>query len=47
MMIAHLTFVTDHLFLTKMPSINESQYIDDVHANRIDHDERLWENTVT
>ena len=34
-------------FSTKMPSINESHYVDDVHANRIDHDEGLWENNVT
>ena len=34
-------------FSTKMSSINDSHYVDDVHANRNDHDERLWENIVT
>ena len=40
--IAQLTFVKHHLFSTKMPSINDSDYVDDVHANRNDHDEGLW-----
>ena len=33
-------------FSTKMPSINDSDYVDDVHANHIDHDEGLRENNV-
>ena len=31
-------------FSTRMPTINESHYVDDVHINWNDHDERLWEN---
>ena len=34
-------------FSIRMPSINESHYIDDVHANHNDHDEGIWENIVT
>ena len=34
-------------FSTRIPSIIESHYVDDVHANRNDHDEGLWENIVT
>jgi len=34
-------------FSTAMPNINDSHYVDDVHANRNDHDEGLWENIAT
>ena len=34
-------------FSTKMPSINDSHYVDDMRSNRNDHDEGLWENNVT
>ena len=34
-------------FSTAMPNMNDSHYVDDVHANRNDHDEGLWENIVT
>ena len=33
-------------FSTKMPSINDSHYVDDMRSNRNDHDEGLWENNV-
>jgi len=32
-------------FSPKIPSINAKKEEDDVHANRNDHDEGLWENT--
>ena len=34
-------------FSIAMPNMNDSHYVDDVHANRNDHDEGLWENIVT
>jgi len=34
-------------FLTRMPNINESHYVDDVHVNCNDHDEGQWENIDT
>ena len=34
-------------FSQRMPSMNEDHDVDDVHANRIDHDEGLWENIPT
>ena len=34
-------------FSTQMPSVNAENEEDDVYANRIDHDEGLWENTST
>jgi len=34
-------------FSTRMPSINESPDVDDVHTACNDHDEGLWENIVT
>ena len=33
-------------FSIRMPSINESHNVDDVHANRNEHDEGLWENIL-
>lgn len=47
MMVQRLTFVRHHLFLTRMPNINESHYVDDVHVNCNDHDEGQWENIDT
>ncbi|XP_003554943.1 uncharacterized protein [Glycine max] len=34
-------------FCTEMPSVNAENEEDDVFANRIDHDEGLWENIAT
>ena len=34
-------------FAQQMPSINAENDDDDVYANRIDHDEGLWENMET
>ena len=34
-------------FSTEMPPVNDENEEDDVYANRIDHDEGLWENTST
>ena len=34
-------------FSNRMPSINEAQDFDDVHANLNNHDEVLWENILT
>ena len=34
-------------FSIKMPFIIEENKVDDVHANRNDHDEGLWENIPT
>ena len=34
-------------FTTKIPSTIEENEVDDVHANRNDHDEGLWENIPT
>ena len=34
-------------FSPQMPSINVENEEDDVYANRIDHDEGLWENMAT
>ena len=34
-------------FSQRMPSMNEDDGVDDVHANRINHDEGLWENIPT
>jgi len=34
-------------FSTHMPSIIEEHEVDDVHTNRNDHDEGLWENIPT
>ena len=34
-------------FAQQMPSINAENDDDDVYANRIDHDEGLWENMAT
>ena len=35
------------VFSTEMPSINAENEEDDVYANRIDHDEGLWEDIAT
>ena len=42
MMIQPLIFVRRLIF-----TMNEAHDIDDVHANRIDHDEGLWESIPT
>jgi len=34
-------------FSKQMPSMNEADEVDDGHANRVDHDEGLWENIPT
>ena len=34
-------------FSIRMPFMNKSHDVDDVHANHNDHDERLWENIST
>jgi len=34
-------------FSTEMPTVNYENEEEDVYANRIDHDEGLWENTST
>ena len=34
-------------FSTKIPSTNDSLHVDEVQANRNDHDEGLWENNVS
>ena len=43
-MIQHLTFFEMPTFSTKMPSTIEENEVDDVHANRNNHEEGLWEN---
>ena len=35
------------MFSLQMPSKNAENEDNDVYANRIDHDEGLWENTAT
>ncbi|XP_014631515.1 uncharacterized protein [Glycine max] len=34
-------------FSKQLPSMNEADEVDDGHANRVDHDEGLWENIPT
>jgi len=34
-------------FSKDMPAVDEDQQEDDVHANRTDYDEDLWENIPT
>jgi len=44
---ATLGICETHSFSTQFPSRIEEQVVDDVLADRTDHDEDLWENILT